>query len=90
MAQTALSPTLVQAVGKFTPVVVGVAGGSGTSTTVTVPQFSVILAVIVSGATSTTTAYCATVSNTAYPPTFTVTSASNDLFSYVAYGKARI
>lgn len=86
MAQTALSPTLIQAVGSFTPVAVGVAGGSGTSTTVTIPQFHNVLAVIVSGATSATAPFCDTVSGN----TFTVTTASNDLFTYVAYGQAKI
>jgi len=86
MAQTALSPTLIQAVGSFTPVAVGVAGGSGTSTVVTIPQFSLVLAVIVSSATSATGAFVATVSGN----TFTCTTANNDLFTYVAYGKAKI
>ena len=50
MAQTALSPTRVEAVGSMTKLVVGVAGGSGTTTTVTVPNVTGIKAVIVSGA----------------------------------------
>lgn len=84
MAQTALSPKLVEAVGSFCPFVVGVAGGSGTSTVVTVPQFKNVRAVIVGGATSSTAPYCDTVSGN----TFTVTHANNDLFSYIAYGSA--
>ncbi len=86
MAQTALSPTLVEAVGSFTPIAVGVAGGSGTSTVVTVPNFHSVIAVVVGGATSATAPYCDTISGN----TFTVTHASSDLFSYVAYGKAKI
>jgi hypothetical protein len=86
MAQTALSPKLIEAVGSFCPIVIGVAGGSGTSTVVTVPQFGAVTAVLVGGATSATPPFCATVSGN----TFTVTTASNDLFSYIAYGTAKL
>ena len=81
MAQTALSPTRVEAVGSMTKLVTGVAGGSGTSTTVTIPGVKAIKAVIISGATSTTVAFCDTISAN----TFTVTHASADLFSYIAF-----
>lgn len=80
MAQTALSPTRVEAVGSMTKLVTGVAGGSGTSTVVTIPGVTGIKAVIVSGATSTTAVFCDTISGN----TFTVTHASSDLFSYIA------
>ncbi len=86
MAQNTLNPTLIQTIGSFTQLVVGCAGGSGTSTVVTVPQFLVVTNVIVSSATSATGAFCATISGN----TFTVTTASNDLFTYIAYGKARV
>lgn len=86
MAQTALSPTRVAAVGSFTTIMVGVAGGSGTSTVVTLPAGVVVVAVVVSSATSATGAFCATVSAN----TFTVTTANNDLFSYIAYVKGGI
>ena len=81
MAQTALSPTRVEAVGSMTKLVTGVAGGSGTSTTVTVPGVKAIKMVLVGGATSATAPYCATISGN----TFTVTHASSDLFTYIAY-----
>jgi len=81
MAQTALSPTRVEAVGSMTKLVVGVAGGSGTTTTVTIPGVKGIKAVIVRGATSATAPYCDTISTN----TFTVTHASSDLFTYIAY-----
>lgn len=80
MAQTALSPTRIEAVGSMTKLVMGVAGGSGTSTTVTIPGVSAIKAVHVSGATSATPPFCDTISAN----TFTVTTASNDLFTYIA------
>jgi hypothetical protein len=80
MAQTALSPTRVEAIGSMTKLVTGVAGGSGTSTTVTVPGNVRVRSVIVGGATSATPPYCDTVSGA----TFTVTHASSDLFAYIA------
>jgi hypothetical protein len=86
MAQTALSPTLIPAVGSYTPIAVGVAGGSSTTTVVTVSKFHSVIAVVVGGATSSTAPFCDTISGN----TFTVTHANNDLFSYVAYGNAKI
>ena len=93
MAQTTLSPTLIQSIGSFTQIVVGVAVGASTTnvtTVITVPQFLKIKAVIVSGATSTTAVYCDTITNTTLPPTFTATHASGDRFAYIAYGDAKI
>jgi hypothetical protein len=86
MAQTALSPTRVQAVGSFTDIMVGLAGGSGTSTVVTLAPGIKVEAVGVCGATSTTAVFCATVSAT----TFTVTHASNDLFFWIAKVKGGV
>jgi hypothetical protein len=83
MAQTALSPTRVPAVGSFTQLFVGCAGGSGTSTVVTLPGNVVVQNVIVGGATSATAPYCDTISAN----TFTVTTGNNDLFTYIAYVK---
>lgn len=82
MALTAKSPEFIKALGAYTEAVWGVAGGSGTSTTVTVPQFKTALAALVGGATSETSPYCDTVSSN----TFTVTHACADLFVYVAFG----
>lgn len=83
MAQTAYGPTRINSPSGFTNEYAGVAGGSGTSTVVTLPGGTVILGVIVGGATSTTAVFCATISGN----TFTVTTASNDLFSYRAHVK---
>ncbi len=86
MALTAVSPTMVQAVGSFLNVAVGVAGGSGTSTVVTLPQFSVIQVPVVGGATSATAPFCDTISGN----TFTVTHGSGDRFTYIVFGKAKL
>ncbi len=86
MALTARGPDLVEIVGSFAVAqAMGIAGGSSTSTTVTIPQFSVCYGAIVGGATSTTAVYVDTVSGNG----FTATHASSDLFVYLAYGKLR-
>ncbi len=86
MAQTARAGTRVGAYGSYTDVIFGCAGGSSTSTVVTLPGNVVVLNVIVGGATSATAPYCATVSAN----TFTVTHASADLFTYIALVKGGI
>ena len=86
MALTALSPTLAKIVGNYSELVYGIAGGSSTSTTVTVPQLKTVKGVVVTSATSATGAYCATVSSN----TFTVTHASSDMFTYIAFGAPNI
>lgn len=83
MAQTAYGPTRIVGPSGLTNEYAGVAGGSSTSTVVTLPTGVVILGVSVSGCTSTTAVYCATASGN----TFTVTHANNDLFSYRAHVK---
>lgn len=86
MAQTASNALILQAVGSFCPLAMGCAGGSGTSTVVTIPQFKSITNVVVSSATSATGAFVATISGN----TFTCTTASNDLFTWIAWGKGGI
>ena len=86
MAQTALSPTRIETVGSMTRLMTGVAGGSGTSVVVTLPTNVKVVSVLVSGATSATGAYCDTISAN----TFTVTTASNDLFAWIAFVKGGI
>ncbi len=83
MAQVALVPTRVKSIGNTVELVLGVAGGSGTTTVVTIAQLASIDFVLVSGATSTTAVYCDTISGN----TFTATHANNDLFTYIAHGK---
>lgn len=86
MAQTALSPTRMKVTGETTNLYMGCAGGSGTSTVVTLPGNVVVQNVVVGSATSATQAYCDTVSAN----TFTVTHASSDLFTYLAYVKGGV
>ena len=89
MAQTTLAATLIQSIGNFTQIVVGVGAGASTTaltTDITVPQFLRVKAVIVGGATSATAPYCDTVSGNL----FTVTHVSGDKFAYVAFGDAKI
>jgi hypothetical protein len=86
MAQTSLSPTRMEAVGSMTQLIFGVAGGSSTSTVVTLQPGLVVVGVLVGGATSATAPYCATVSAN----TFTVTHGDSDKFSYIAYVKGGV
>jgi len=87
MAYVAISSTMVQAVGSFTQSAWGVAGGSGTTTTVTVPQFNVIQAIQLTGV-STTVPYVSTEPDS--DNTFTATHGSGELFVWTVYGIARI
>ena len=78
---------MLQAIGSFLPVAAGVAGGSGTSTVVTLPQFSIVeLAVACAGGDTATAPRCDSYSGN----TFTVTHANNEVFTYFAFGKARL
>lgn len=82
MAQTALSPTRVEAIGSMTQLMVGVAGGSGTSTVITLPAGVTVKAVIASPAeASSTVMEVATISAN----TFTVTHGNNETFAYIAF-----
>lgn len=86
MAQTALSPTRVESVGSMTRLMTGVAGGTSTSTVVTLPPSITVISVLVGGATSATAPYCDTISAN----TFTVTHGNTDLFAWIAYVKGGI
>jgi hypothetical protein len=86
MPQTARAATRVESVGSYTTILFGCAGGSGTSTIVTLPGGQVVLNVLVGGATSATAPFCATVSGNQ----FTVTHANNDLFTYIALVKGGV
>ena len=86
MALSVLASRQVQAVGNFTEIAVGVSAGAGTTEVITVPSLTLVQGVIVGGNTSTTTAYCDTVSGN----TFTITKASGEVISWLAWGKARI
>ena len=86
MALTTQNSKQAKAVGSFTEFAYGIAGGSGTSTVVTCPTMSKVLGAVVSSATSSTGAFVDTVSTN----TFTCTTASNDLFCYIAFGIPRI
>lgn len=86
MAQTALSPTRVDAIGSTTRLMSGVAGGSSTTTTVTLAAGITVVAAGAMGATSSTAPYVDTVSAN----TFLVTHASSDLFFWVALVKGGV
>ena len=86
MALTAVPARQAKAIGSFTEMAVGVAGGSGTSTVVTVPNMSTVQGAVVTGDTGTTAMYVGTVSGN----TFTVTHGSGDRFTWIAVGIPRV
>ena len=83
MAQSATGPSFVKVTGETLRAMTGVAGGSGTSTTVTLPGHMRISHVLVGGATSATAPYCDTITSN----TFLVTHGNADLFVYLAFVK---
>ncbi len=86
MAFAALSPRLLESVGSFTEKAWGVAGGSGTTTTVTVTKMKFVDHVMLTGV-STTVAYVSTEPTAANPNVFIVTHGNNELFCWEAIGR---
>ena len=84
MAVSARNAALAKAAGSFTEIAWGVDATAGTSATITVPQFGVVFTALVGGNTSTTAAYVDTVSGN----TFTITKASSDVITWIAFGTA--
>ena len=84
---SAKSPTIVQAVGSFTEVVWGVDLTAGTSATITVPQLSIVLGVILGNNQSASTLPFA---DTPVNNTFVITKGSGDAVTWMAFGIARL
>ena len=80
------SPTLVKVVGETTELIVGIAGGSGTSTATTIPNFSKVYGAVAIPTSGTTAIYVGTTSGNS----FTATHGSGKSFMYIAWGKAKI
>lgn len=79
---TSQAGRLVKSIGAFTELACGIAGGSGTSTEVTVPNLKRVDGVVCMSAVSVTAVYCATTSGNS----FTATHANNDSFFWIAWG----
>lgn len=86
MALAAQASRQAKAVGAFTEFACGVDAAAGTSSVVTVPSFFRVLGVVCGGNTSTTAPFVDTVSNN----TFTITKASGDVISWIAFGIPRV
>jgi hypothetical protein len=86
MALASRSSKLIQAVGSYTEFAAGVDAQSGTAVTVSVPQLLAIHGVVTGGNTSTTAPYVDAVSGSS----FTLTKASGDVVSWIAWGVARV
>ena len=85
MAVSARGPALAKAAGSFTEIAWGVDATAGTTAVITVPQFGKVFTALVGGNTSTTCPYVDTVSGN----TFTITKASGDVITWIAFGTAR-
>ena len=83
---TARSPQLAKISGETTQIAFGQAGGSGTSTVVTIPQARGILSVVVTGTSTTTAMYIDTDSSN----TFTVTHGNGEYFDWIAVVTAKM
>ena len=81
---SAKSSALAKAAGSFTEIAWGVDAGAGTTATITVPQFGKVFTALVGGNTSTTCPYVDTILNN----TFTITKASGDTITWIAFGTA--
>ena len=75
---------LAKAAGSFTEIAWGVDTGSGTTSTITVPQMGVVYTALVGGNTGTTAPYVAAVTGN----TFTITKNSSDVITWIAFGTA--
>ena len=82
---TAVAPRLVRAAGSFTELACGVDKTSGTSVTITVPQFGTVLGVVVGNNQSAATLPFA---DTPVGNTFVITKGSGDVVTWIAIGTA--
>lgn len=82
---TSQAGRLVKSIGAFTELACGIAGGTGTSTVVTVPALKRVDGAVCMSAGSATAAY----SDTTDANTFTVTHGSGDSFFWIAWGIPR-
>ena len=80
------SPKLVKTVGSYTELAAGIADATSTTLTVTVPQFSQVISVVANSLDSATAPILASTSGNI----FTMTTASGDTISWMAYGIAKI
>ena len=80
------APRLLKAVGEYTELACGIAGGSGTTTTLTIPQFTQVHGIIAMSTSAATAAYCDTTSGN----TATITHGNAEKFFWIAWGKAKI
>jgi len=80
------APRLLKAVGEYTELACGIAGGSGTTTTLTIPQFAQVHGVVGISTTTSTAPYCDTTSGN----TATITHGNAEKFFWIAWGKAKI
>jgi len=80
-----LSPKICEVVGQFAPIAFGIATASGTTLSVTIPQFSIVYGALVLSTSTATAGYVATTSGNS----FTATVGSGETCMYIAFGKIK-
>lgn len=89
--QSATSPTLAKVSGETAQIAYGTAGGSGTTTTVTIPQFTQVISVVATSQTASNAVSVSTDTASANGgASFIVTHTNNEYFDWIAVGRARM
>lgn len=83
---TSQAARLLKAVGNYVELAAGIATATTTTLTVTVPSLSVVMGVVANSLDSATSPVLASTSGN----TFTMTTASGDKISWLAWGIAKI
>jgi len=89
--QSSTSPALAKVIGETAAIAYGTAGGSGTSTTVTIPHLKQVISVLCQSHSTTTAIYVGT--DTAASnggASFVATHGSGEYFDWIAIGTARM
>lgn len=81
-----VSPRLLKVNGAYTEIAAGIDDSTGTTLTVTIPNFTSVHGVVANSLDSTTMPILATTTGNV----FTMTCASNDTISWMAWGIAKI
>lgn len=89
--QSATSPALAKVSGETAQIAYGTAGGSGTTTTVTIRNLTQVISVVAIPHSGTTAIYCGTDTASANGgASFVATHGSGVYFDWIAIGKARM
>lgn len=89
--QSSTAPKLAKVSGETCQIAFGTAGGTGTTTTVTIPSLATVVSVVCQSHSGTTSIYCGTdTANANGCATFIATHGSGEYFDWIAVGKAKM